>query len=469
MSSKGQKKSLDSPVIDYFQRNYLTWDIIAYLKYTLLNDKSNFAGPETFKRKVQLAIDTWIKDLIKVEDEDTSQAKREKAANLLKGYRGALTEQIIYDAFRNVPESLAHSYIIDISDPKIMALFNSRDWAAICEKVLEWPESDESLARLIDIYSNHLRRVLNENPYPPIGETHDYDKHYDGCWIHLVFDMLHPLYQRRDQILLGEHDESWFDLNVWCVVLDRCLQGLEGMDLRTDSKKRRKMTGARHDGVYRDRCDRSEYSMVESSKTFDSETHTKWLGDSRKGRVEISRFKELQLAGLVTAGSDCQVLRVSYADGRNLGKYCTDEHFADESTKHTSIVNARPENTLATLMQRPKLLARYTQIPMTCDTDNEESDTAENEEHACSYDGDENEDHAYSQDDDENAGKWMSTLFRLQSSLTIRSDFDDLVHRLPTSTVGDTRTASTWIASSLNKTKKLHYNPRTQLSDVGSM
>ncbi|KAG0641746.1 hypothetical protein HOY80DRAFT_1021121 [Tuber brumale] len=54
----------------------------------------------------------------------------------------------------------------------------------------------------------------------------------DGCWVHLVFNMLctsayvrfltHPLYQRRDQILLEKHDdESWglkgwilFDLNL---------------------------------------------------------------------------------------------------------------------------------------------------------------------------------------------------------------------------------------------------------------
>ncbi|KAG0639742.1 hypothetical protein HOY80DRAFT_67145 [Tuber brumale] len=262
---------------------------------------------------------------------------------------GALAEQVLYDAFRNARrEHLAHSYIIGIGDPRIERLFHPLDWAAICVKEQKWPENDESLVRLMDKFMNlespeHLRRVLNENPYPPVGESYDHDKHYDRCWVHLVFNMLHPLYQRRDQILLEKHDESWYDTNIWSVVLDRCLQGLEGMNLlrektssassarknqdRTDTKKRRK-TGPRYDGLLQDRCSHHEYAVVEASKTFGSETDTKWLRDSRKvakalhdmlfllqADVNTSQLKELQVAGLVSAGLDCQVLRMSYADG----------------------------------------------------------------------------------------------------------------------------------------------------------
>ncbi|KAG0129986.1 hypothetical protein HOY82DRAFT_610152 [Tuber indicum] len=452
MTSKEQKDHPVSLGISYFQTDYLAWDVIAYLKHTLLNDEAKATESPTFRHNVDLAIDTWIKGLEKVVgDEDMDQPKRRKASNLLESYRqihdasspvveiasgpeiiagnnrllavnanrngsskkgqskmgqsgrggqfgkeqftegqsknngrpnkrsldnscsssfradilaerfkvmketlmwklpsGALVEKVLYDAFRNTSgELLAHSYIIDIGDPRIERLFHPLDWAAVCAKEPKWPEYDESLVTLIVKFTGlespkHLRRILNENPYPPVGEPYVHDKHYDGCWVHLVFNMLHPLYQRPDRILWRRHDESWYDLNVWSAVLDRCLQGLEGMDLRektsfasaarknqggVDTTKRQKM-GPCYDGVLRDYYNHRVYAVVETSKTFGGEVDTKWLYDSRKvakglhdilfllqADVDTSQLKELQVAGLVSAGLTFQVLRMSYAEG----------------------------------------------------------------------------------------------------------------------------------------------------------
>lgn len=63
---------------------------------------------------------------------------------------GKLVEEVLYEAFKNKHEqSLGHSFIIDINEPKVQRLFNSGDWQAILEKEPRWPESDESLVEMM--------------------------------------------------------------------------------------------------------------------------------------------------------------------------------------------------------------------------------------------------------------------------------------------------------------------------------
>ncbi|RPA90952.1 hypothetical protein L873DRAFT_1820248 [Choiromyces venosus 120613-1] len=69
---------------------------------------------------------------------------------------------------------------------------------------------------------------------------------------------------------------------------------------------------------------------MEASRTFSSEKQTKWLKDYQKVakalhdmlfrlqsavKQEPSLLEKIQVAGLVSAGLDCQVLRMSYAGG----------------------------------------------------------------------------------------------------------------------------------------------------------
>lgn len=41
-----------------------------------------------------------------------------------------------------------------------------------------------------------------------------------------------PLYEDPDQILLKDHNEQLCTINIWSVIVDRCLQTLSGITLR---------------------------------------------------------------------------------------------------------------------------------------------------------------------------------------------------------------------------------------------
>lgn len=109
---------------------------------------------------------------------------------------------------------------------------------------------------------------------------------------------------------------------------------------------RRKRLGARFDGLAQDNNGQLEYLAMETSRTFDGETSSKWLCDTRKvakslhgmlyrlqGHVKQDGviLREMHMAGLVSAGNGsisfmslpdryntglhCQVLRMTYAKG----------------------------------------------------------------------------------------------------------------------------------------------------------
>jgi hypothetical protein len=64
----------------YFKKDYSTWDVIAYLEFTLQNER--------VEHLVDLAIDSYLKDLEKVEDDGSiDQDRRQKASNLIHAYR----------------------------------------------------------------------------------------------------------------------------------------------------------------------------------------------------------------------------------------------------------------------------------------------------------------------------------------------------------------------------------------------
>ncbi|PWW78974.1 hypothetical protein C7212DRAFT_341584 [Tuber magnatum] len=265
---------------------------------------------------------------------------------------GDLAEQVLYEGHRTTPyECLPHSFIIDLADPTVQKLYKPKDWVAICERVPKLPKKDESLGEVMRKFENlespeQLRRILIESSYVPKVELYNHDMHYDASWVHLVFNFLLPLYDDPYPVLLEDHPEAWFDINIWSVVVDRCLQGLRGINMlrkettslagslrrnrdRTYPTQRQKM-GPRYDGLAMDRSNRIEYAVMETSKAFHLEGATKWLHDYLKVAKclhdilfllhcevnhEASLLEELQVAGLVSAGLDCQVLRMSYGGG----------------------------------------------------------------------------------------------------------------------------------------------------------
>lgn len=45
----------------------------------------------------------------------------------------------------------------------------------------------------------------------------------------LTIDYRLPLFEDPDQVLVKPHHEAWYDINIWSVIIDRCLQDLKGM------------------------------------------------------------------------------------------------------------------------------------------------------------------------------------------------------------------------------------------------
>lgn len=171
----------------------------------------------------------------------------------------------------------------------------------------------------------------------------------------LTFDYRLPLFEDPDQVLLKDHHEAWYDINVWSVIVDRCLQDIKGMVIlryvlksyptfsaltpkflhsgeptsmastlrknrdRVDKAKRQRI-GSRFDGLGQDDSGQFEYVTMEAARTFESETCSKWLHDYQKVGKSLhdmlyrlqwlvnqdeTVLEKLQLVGLVSAGMSC--------------------------------------------------------------------------------------------------------------------------------------------------------------------
>ncbi|KAH8151494.1 uncharacterized protein LAJ45_04115 [Morchella importuna] len=182
-----------------------------------------------------------------------------------------------------------------------------------------------------------VRKILRSTSFLKENEQYNRAEHYDLDLTGLCFRMLLPLYEDPDQILLKDHNEQLCTINIWSVIVDRCLQTLSGITLRRGettsiestarrnrdrvTTTRRKRLGARFDGLAEDNNGQLEYPAMETSKTFEGGTSNKWLCDTKKAAKSLHGMlyrlqghvkqdgvilREMHMAGLVSAGSHCQ-------------------------------------------------------------------------------------------------------------------------------------------------------------------
>lgn len=75
----------------YFaSKGYLDWDVVDYLKYTILHEPCKYVEAPALRQAFDLAIDTYIKELEKIDDDTTGKwtvDQRVKASRLIKNYR----------------------------------------------------------------------------------------------------------------------------------------------------------------------------------------------------------------------------------------------------------------------------------------------------------------------------------------------------------------------------------------------
>lgn len=163
------------------------------------------------------------------------------------------------------------------------------------------------------------------------------------------------MFEDPDQVLIKDHSEAWYDINIWSAIVDRCLQDLKGIVIiryvlesyptfsaltpkflhsgestsmastlrknrdRVDKTKRQRI-GSRFDGLGKDESGQFEYITMEAARTFEGETSNKWLHDYQKTAKSLHDMlyriqshanqdepflEKLQLAGLVSAGMSC--------------------------------------------------------------------------------------------------------------------------------------------------------------------
>ncbi|KAH0608758.1 uncharacterized protein H6S33_001892 [Morchella sextelata] len=305
------------------------------------NEEGEGGGKEKKKRKKKGGDQAGIASL-----DNNNTYRRMTADSMWKLPSGAYVE----DVLRNAP-GLARSFVIDVLDPSVEKLFDPDDWPEILAQVPPWPDIDEKLVSSMERFWDaespaQLRKILGSTSFLKEDEQYNRAENYDLDWIDLCFRMLLPLYEDPDQILLKDHNEQWYTINIWSVIVDRCLQNLSGITLRRGettsiestarrnrdrvATTRRKRLGARFDGLAQDNNGQLEYLAMETSRTFDGETSSKWLCDTRKvakslhgmlyrlqGHVKQDGviLREMHMAGLVSAGLHCQVLRMTYAKG----------------------------------------------------------------------------------------------------------------------------------------------------------
>lgn len=124
---------------------------------------------------------------------------------------GAFVETILYEKIKTADrECLAHSFVLDVKNKKVEALFEPSDWRAILERVPEWPvvggEAVEFMKGFMSVRTAAgLRERLAEAKYLPEGEKYDREEHYDCYWIHMVITMLYVYNSpRTDTAVCGE-------------------------------------------------------------------------------------------------------------------------------------------------------------------------------------------------------------------------------------------------------------------------
>ncbi|RGB25445.1 hypothetical protein C1646_459379 [Rhizophagus diaphanus] len=262
-------------------------------------------------------------------------------------------EDILFEHCERLPvESLLHSWVIDLDDQETESLFTTEEWNEIKRAVKKLPEVDSSFAgsmmRFADVKTtSDLRRVLKTTSYLNEDEPYDRSKHYDSEWAEIVMRKFLTYYEDPNKTLQKEHLESWYDINVWSLIVDHGLCDVIGMEtvrkessseavatrknrkrVRTRRRKpeRRKM-GYRMDGIFRMYIGDVEYGAIEVAKKFDE---TKLLTDgfklmkamhdifvclSKESRFEEMKVRKLRVAGMLHMGLKSQVLHMSSPKG----------------------------------------------------------------------------------------------------------------------------------------------------------
>ncbi|CAG8537561.1 9558_t:CDS:10 [Ambispora leptoticha] len=266
---------------------------------------------------------------------------------------GKCVEDTLFEYCRRQPvESLLHSWIIDLDDRETDSLFTTEEWNEIQCAVKILPKVDRTFADSMMRFSNvktasDLRLVLETTSFLNEDEPYDRVKHYDAEWAEIVMRKFLTYYEDPNETLQKQHLESWYDINVWSLIIDHGLCDVIGMEtVRKESssvavatrknrkrartlrrKPERKKMGYRMDGIFRMYIGDVEYGATEVAKKFDTAKlltdgfklvkamHDIFVCLSEKVRFEEKKVRQLRVAGMLHMGLKLQVLQMSSPKG----------------------------------------------------------------------------------------------------------------------------------------------------------
>lgn len=265
---------------------------------------------------------------------------------------GRTVEDVLHGAYNpKGPSSVStsiRSWVLDLSNPKIQALFVQEEWNAIKAEVPPLPDIDplfaNSFTRFAGIQTiEQLRHVVETTSYMDGGIKY----HYDLEWVDSLVRRYLILLEQQT-LTVPERSERWYDTMIWAPILDMCYISIPNVILdrselicqsymlrknrnRTDVSSRVKC-GPRLDGILRDSQVRShEFCAIESAPAQPGGTiSTKALNDKAKllkvQRDMLNRqaieanherrvVQKLQVFGISTAGLTMQVSRMFHPKG----------------------------------------------------------------------------------------------------------------------------------------------------------
>ncbi|GBC08304.1 hypothetical protein RclHR1_08000001 [Rhizophagus clarus] len=270
-----------------------------------------------------------------VERREEIKAKAETALmtskNLMKVYEkfqdsrkwvlstGKVVEDVLYNfASKCSYEHASHSFIIDPTDQSYIkeGIFTEEELNEIkTHKKRDLPEIPEDLLGYLMTFAkstlHDLRRAIDQ-PIKFIQGEFNPEKHHDYDWIR--YAMYTILQEYEIGSLRKDHHERWYNMHLWCSIVDRCFSYVDDMETIRDescsiasgirkntnrttsgvNKMERQKIGRKGDFILRTSSN-LEFSGAEAGRTF-KDKGTKWLVESGLKLPKLLKDMIVQLA-----------------------------------------------------------------------------------------------------------------------------------------------------------------------------
>ncbi|CAB4469619.1 unnamed protein product [Rhizophagus irregularis] len=250
---------------------------------------------------------------------------REKSPSFQDSRKWRLsTGKVVEDALYNFAskcsyEHASHSFIIDPTDQSYIneGIFTVDELNEIkTHKRRDLPEIPEDLLNYLMTFAKstlHELRSAIDQPIKVLQGEFSPEKHHDYDWAR--YAMYTILQEYETGSLRKDHHERWYNMHLWCPIVDRCFSYVDDMDTIRDescsiasgirknanrtasgvNKMERQKVGRRGDFILRTSSN-LEFGGAEAGRTYKTDKGTKWLVESGLKLPKLLKDMIVQLA-----------------------------------------------------------------------------------------------------------------------------------------------------------------------------